>query len=100
MEFNKPQGTYLAWLDVSSLRDKIDAEKLAADENRKRGSSMPMLQAEDVIERYLVENAGVQVNAGHHYGMGGSGRMRMNLATSRKLIEKALDNIGNATRRI
>ena len=49
---------------------------------------------------YLVENAGVQVNAGHHYGMGGSGRMRMNLATSRKLIEKALDNIGNATRRI
>jgi cysteine-S-conjugate beta-lyase len=100
VKFDKPEGTYLAWLDVNSLRDKIDAEKLAAEANKKRESSMPMLQAEHMIEQFLVDNAGVQVNEGYRYGIGGSGRMRMNLATSRKLIEKALANIGNATRKV
>lgn len=95
VKFDKPEGTYLASLDVNSLRDKIDAEKLAADANKKRESSMPQLQAEHMIEQFLVDNAGVQVNEGYRYG---SGRMRMNLATSRKLLEKALRRIGNATR--
>ncbi|MEQ8207176.1 MAG: hypothetical protein RIA65_13465, partial [Woeseia sp.] len=97
VSFKKPQGTYLAWLDVSDLSDKIDAEKRAADANRNRESSMPVLQAEHIVERFLVENAGVQVNDGFRYGYGGGGRMRMNLATSRKLVETALQNIGKAT---
>ena len=32
---NKPEGTYLAWLDVSAVADKIGAQKLADAENRK-----------------------------------------------------------------
>lgn len=97
VSFRKPQGTYLAWLDVSDLSNRIDAEKLAADANRNRESSMPVLQAEHMVERFLVENAGVQVNDGFRYGYGGSGHMRMNLATSRKLLETALQNIRKAT---
>jgi bifunctional pyridoxal-dependent enzyme with beta-cystathionase and maltose regulon repressor activities len=36
------------------------------------------------------------VNAGAAYGVGGEGRMRMNIATSRKLVELALNNIAGA----
>jgi len=40
--------------------------------------------------------AGVQLNAGSSYGTGGAGHMRMNLATSRQNIKKALDNMAQA----
>lgn len=100
IDWIKPEGTYLAWLDVSELKEKIDADGMAAEYNRTRESSMPELQAEHMIERYLVDNAGVQLNDGYRYGIGGDGRMRMNLATSRKLIETALDNIAAAMQRV
>ena len=32
---NKPEGTYLSWLDVTAVADKIDARKLASEENKK-----------------------------------------------------------------
>ena len=99
INFRKPQGTYLAWLDVSALAERIGAEEMAAVANRDRDPAAAPLAAEHMVERYLVEHAGVQLNDGYRYGYGGSGRMRMNLATSRKLLEKALGNIASATRR-
>lgn len=98
IDWVKPEGTYLAWLDVSDLKERIGAQDMADDYNRRRESSMPELQAEHMIERYLVDHAGVQLNDGYRYGVGGGGRMRMNLATSRKLLETALENIASATR--
>ena len=35
------------------------------------------------------------MNPGSSYGLGGANHMRMNLGTSRKLVERALTNIGN-----
>ena len=99
IEFGKPEGTYLAWLDVGELATRIDAEGMAARANRDRDPALPPLVAEHMVERWLVDHAGVQLNDGFRYGLGGSGRMRMNLATSRKLIERALVNIASATRR-
>jgi len=40
------------------------------------------------------------MNPGTNYGLGGSGHMRMNIATSRKTLELALTNIANALRNV
>ncbi|MGB5354390.1 MAG: aminotransferase class I/II-fold pyridoxal phosphate-dependent enzyme [Woeseia sp.] len=98
VKFEKPEGTYLAWLDVNELAEKIDAEGQAVAANRGRDPALPALQPEHMVERFLVREAGVQLNDGFRYGAGGAGRMRMNLATSRVLVEKALASIASATR--
>jgi bifunctional pyridoxal-dependent enzyme with beta-cystathionase and maltose regulon repressor activities len=36
------------------------------------------------------------MNAGSSYGPGGANHMRMNIATSRKTLELALNNLANA----
>ena len=41
----------------------------------------------------LIEDAKVILNQGYIFGEGGDGFVRLNLATSRKLIEKALNQI-------
>jgi len=96
VKFTKPQGTYLAWLDVSALADKIGAKRMADDANRNRAAGAPMVTPETMVERYLVKHAKVHLNQGASYGRGGEGRMRMNIATSRKLVEMALTNLAEA----
>jgi cystathionine beta-lyase len=93
VRYTKAEGTYLAWLDVSRLVERIGAERTAAHESR---TSVEPVTAEDVVQRWLVEHAGVHLNPGSDYGTGGAGHMRMNLGTSRKLIERALDNMSAA----
>ncbi len=96
----KPQGTYLAWLDVSAVVDKIGAKEKAAQENKNKDPEARPVTPEIIVERWLVENAKVQMNAGSSYGYGGAGRMRMNTATSRKLIELALNNMAGALEKL
>jgi len=95
----KPQGTYLTWLDVSAVVDKIGAKEKAGEANRNRPSSARPVTPEMIVERYLVAHAKVQINAGSSYGLGGAGRMRMNIATSRKTLELALGNVAEALRK-
>jgi cystathionine beta-lyase len=92
----KPQGTYLAWLDVSAVADKIGAKGMAAEVNRKKAPGAADVTPETIMERYFVEQAKVQMNAGSSYGTGSAGRMRMNCGTSRKLLELALTNLASA----
>ena len=87
-KYKKAQGTYLAWLDVSEVLDGLDASKMAEKEG--------LADAEHYFEKWLVMNAGVQLNAGSTYGTGGAGHMRMNLGTSRSQIENALNKIATA----
>src|SRR5262245_21044202 len=89
----KAQGTYLAWLDISAVLERIGARK-AADEAS--ASSKTLVTPEMIAERWFVEHAKVQMNPGSNYGTGGEGHMRMNLGTSRKLVAKALDNMARA----
>ena len=84
----KPEGTYLSWLDVRSALDKIDATTTAAASS----DDTP----EEVFQRYLVDRAHIHVNPGSSYGLGGAGHMRMNIATSRELVETALTNMASA----
>lgn len=96
LKYTKPQGTYLGWLDVSGLIDKIGATAQASKANQGRPASARPITAEMIIQEYLVKQAKVQINAGTNYGQSGTGRMRMNLGTSRKTLELALTSIATA----
>ena len=93
VKYTKPQGTYLAWLDVSEIVDRIGAKRTAAEESE---VSTSPVTPEHIVQRWLANNAGVYLNPGPSYGTGGADHMRMNLGTSRRLIERALDNMATA----
>jgi cystathionine beta-lyase len=89
----KAEGTYLAWLDVAALADRIDAKAQAATATKAEGR---LVTPENIVERHLVKTAKVHLNPGHTFGLGGANHMRMNIATSRKMLERALTNIASA----
>ncbi|HEY7290145.1 MAG TPA: aminotransferase class I/II-fold pyridoxal phosphate-dependent enzyme [Vicinamibacterales bacterium] len=92
----KPQGTYLAWLDLSAVADRIDAKKKA---EATKGTAKPQTP-EQVVVDWFVYNAKVHLNAGSSYGTGGQGHARMNIATSRKTLELALNNMTGALNKL
>lgn len=96
----KPQGTYLAWLDVSAVVDKVGARATAEQQNRQRDPGLSPLTPSHVMEKWFVEHARVQLNPGGGFGTGGAERMRMNCGTSRKMLERALGNIATALRAV
>ena len=98
VKYVKPEGTYLAWLDVTAVASKIDASGLADAANRSRAQGAAPVTPETMVERYLVKHAKVHLNQGASYGLGGANHMRMNIATSRKLVELALTNMAGALR--
>ncbi len=61
------EGTYLMWLDFRSLN-----------------------LAQDELEKLMIEKAGIGMNSGIDFGAEGTGFMRMNIATPRKNVERAL----------
>ena len=66
----QPQGTYLMWLDCRGLK-MTDAQ----------------------LEAFFVQEAKVGMNAGKTFGKGGSGFMRLNIASPRSVIAEALNRI-------
>jgi cystathionine beta-lyase len=93
VRYTKAQGTYLAWLDVSQVVDRIGAKAKAAEASK---TSEKPVTPEMIFQKWLAENAKVVVTPGPEYGTGGEGHVRMNLGTSRKLIELALNNMSSA----
>ncbi len=93
VKYRKAEGTYLAWLDVSEVLGRIGAKKAAQEESEEAANPV---SPEDIAQRWLVKNSGVFLSPGDNYGAGGAGHMRMNIGTSRRLIERALDNMTNA----
>jgi cystathionine beta-lyase len=62
-----PEGTYLMWLDCRALG-----------------------LADDALEAFFVEDAGLWLNAGITFGSAGSGFMRMNLACPRATLDTGI----------
>jgi cystathionine beta-lyase len=93
VKYKKAQGTYLAWLDVSGVVERIGAERTATEES---ASSEAEVTPERIVQRWFAENARVYLNPGSSYGTGGAGHMRMNLATTRRFVERALENMASA----
>ena len=79
------------------LADKIGAKQMAADASKASGKPVT---AEVVVERWLAKNAGVALNAGSTYGLGGANHMRMNIATSRKTLEAALNSLATTLKKV
>ena len=96
LKVHRAQGTYLTWLDVTAVAEKINSKQLAADYNKSKAANMPNLTPEQMVERFFVKYAKVHLNQGAGYGTGGANHMRMNIGTSRKLVETALNNMANA----
>jgi cystathionine beta-lyase len=92
----RAQGTYLAWLDVSQVIEKIGAKEQAAEASKASGRTVT---PEAIVERFFVKQAKVHMNPGPSYGKGGEGHMRMNMGTSRKTLEAALSGMAAALRR-
>lgn len=69
----KPEATYMIWLDC-----------------RKFGMTGKELKD------FFVKSAGVGMNEGSSFGPGGEGFMRMNVATSRSIVAKAMEQIEKA----
>ncbi len=88
VSYTKAQGTYLGWLDFTPIMEKIGAAEMAVA----HGKASP----EHYFQDWLVENAGVYLNPGSNYGLGGEGHMRMNLGSSRFVVQESLDAMAKA----
>lgn len=66
----KPEGTYLLWLDCRDLKVK----------------------SED-LNQFFIEKCKVLLNEGHSFSKSYNGYQRMNIATSRQVLEQALKRI-------
>ncbi len=72
---NTPEATYLNW---------IDARELGLED--------------EALMRFMVDKAGVAMNRGDSFGLGGSGFLRLNAACPRSVLEKALTQMETAIR--
>ncbi len=85
VKYQRPQGTYLAWLDCRELGfDDEAAEGLAVVADL----SGPA--------RWFLDHARVALSSGHVFGTGGTGHVRLNFATSRAILAEALSRMGRA----
>ena len=70
---NKPDCTYLMWLDCKDLG----------------------LEGDELVN-FFINEARLGLNDGRSFGIGGDGYMRLNVACSRKLLEKAMKQLKEA----
>ena len=94
--YTRAEGTFLSWLHFDEIMDEVGVVETSA---ASRNTDLPMTETE-AFEAWLVKSCGVQLNDGEGYGKGGERCMRMNIGTSRTLIELALDNMTEAIRRV
>ena len=113
---NKPEGTYLHWLDCSQIEDRIGAKKKAEQANqmmREQASKLGenymgirgivgarQITPEDIVTRWFAKNAYVMIEQGSKFGKGSEGHMRFNTATSRKTLTAALDSMARALKKL
>jgi len=67
---DKPQATYLLWLDCRSLG-----------------------MSDEELEDFFVSRARLGLDAGRMFGPGGEGFMRMNIACPRSIVEEAMERL-------
>lgn len=85
VKYQWPQGTYLAWLDCRELgleEEATDGLAVVAD------LAGPA--------RWFLDHARVALSSGHVFGTGGAGHVRLNFATSRAVLTKAVSRMGRA----
>ena len=68
-----PEASFLIWLDCRSLN----------------------LSQKELVKLFI-DKAGLALNDGSIFGPGGEGFMRLNVGTSKVVLEKAMENLKNA----
>jgi bifunctional pyridoxal-dependent enzyme with beta-cystathionase and maltose regulon repressor activities len=98
----KPESTYLQWLDVTAVAEKIGAQGMADEENKKpqpisQLTGKPtVIKTDDMVNKWFAKNAYVALVPGNFFGKGGENHLRMNIATSRQTLKAALDSMAAA----
>ncbi|MGO9926097.1 MAG: MalY/PatB family protein [Mycobacterium sp.] len=85
VKYQRPQGTYLAWLDCRRLgfqEEVTDGLAVVAD------LAGPA--------RWFLDHARVALSSGHVFGTGGAGHVRLNFATSQAILVEAVSRMGQA----
>lgn len=82
--YRVPEATYLAWLDCRSLG--------IADPPAEPG----LVTLSVGPANFFAQEAKVGLSAGTAFGTGGSGHVRLNLATSQAILTQALEQMGRA----
>jgi len=77
LHFLEPEGTYLLWINFKALK-----------------------MNDDELKDFLIQKAGIGLNAGTVFGENGSGYMRMNVACPRATLEKALNQLNAAIHKL
>lgn len=86
VKYQRPQGTYLAWLDCRALGfDEDDAAEGLAVVADLAGPA-----------RWFLDQARVALSSGHVFGTGGAGHVRLNFATSTSILAEAVARMGRA----
>ncbi len=67
-----PEGTYMAWIDFSSLK-----------------------MSDPELRKFMIEKVKLGMNQGPTFGVGGEGFQRINLGTPRAIVEEALSRLKN-----
>ena len=80
VKYKVHEGTYLAWLDCKAV-----AKKLGDPEGDDRVG--------DMLKKFFIQKAGVNINPGENYGRTGVGYMRMNLGTTHRKLHGALNSM-------
>lgn len=75
IKVDRPDGTYLLWLDFGSLN-----------------------KSNDEIEKALIEEGKVALNDGRPYGTGGDGFFRLNIGCPRSILKDGLQRIEKAVK--
>ncbi|MGB8390053.1 MAG: MalY/PatB family protein [Mycobacterium sp.] len=85
VKYQRPQGTYLAWLDC---------RELGFDEEAAEG--LPVVADLSGPARWFLDHARVALSSGHVFGTGGAGHVRLNFATSQAILVEAVSRMGRA----
>lgn len=81
MDFTRPEGTYLAWLDFNKLCTLQGF-------NDKR------------LREFMIKEAKLGLSAGSSFAKEGRGFMRLNVGVTHKTLQKALKQLGEALERL
>lgn len=74
---NLPESTYLMWLDC-------------------RGLGIPDAE----LSAFFIRKAGLALNRGSSFGAGGEGHMRLNVASPRSVLQRAMEQLRDAVNRL
>jgi cysteine-S-conjugate beta-lyase len=88
VKYQRPQGTYLAWLDCRQLG--LDKAGGAAPEG------LGVVSDLSGPARWFRDHARVALTSGHVFGTGGVGHVRVNFATSAAILVEAVSRMGRA----